>query len=207
MLSTKTSPQASATRPFRKACGVDVVDAIYERRSVRAFEDYKLGVRTIEHLIDAAIQAPSARNEQPWCFTVVQEKHLLHRLSERSKELARAKLEPGTPLWEHRTMLEDPNYDVFHGATTLIVLCARSDERQAAEDVCLAAQNLMLAAHGLGLGTCPIGFARDALNEPEFRAELGIGSSETAVFPVVVGLPTSYPSPTPRRPALILRWR
>lgn len=207
MITLKSNPQAAATRPFHKSCGADVIDAIYERRSVRSYDDYKLGVRTIEHLIDAAIQAPSARNEQPWCFVVVQDKALLHRISERSKALARSHLEPGAPMWEHRSMLEDPRYDVFYGASTLIVLCARSRESQAAEDVCLAAQNLMLAAHGLGLGSCPIGFAREALNEPEFRRELGLDGPELAVFPVIVGMPSSLPAPTLRRPAIIVRWR
>ncbi|MBI5361818.1 MAG: nitroreductase [Planctomycetes bacterium] len=207
MSSTKRPPAILGPKPNRKACGVDVMDAIYGRRAVRAYDDWKLDVRTIEQLIDAAIHAPSARNEQPWSFAVVQDKALLRRLSERSKALWRERVLPGTPTDEPRAWFESPAHDVFHGASTLIVICARPSAWPANEDCCLAAQNLMLAAHGLGLATCPIGLVRAALNEPEFRRELGLPDDHAAVFAVVVGYPREAPEPPPRRPACILSWR
>ena len=200
MTSTQTPPAILGPKPNRKACGVDVMDAIYGRRAVRAYDAWKLGVRTIEQLIDAAIHAPSAMNEQPWSFVVVQDRALLRRISERSKALWRERIQAATPM-------TSPSYDVFHGATTLIVICARKSLWPSNEDCCLAAQNLMLAAHGLGLATCPIGLAREALNEPEFRREFAIPEGHTAVFPIVVGYPREAPEPSSRRPPLILAWR
>lgn len=198
MTSTTRPPAILGFKPNRKACGVDVMDAVYGRRAVRLYEDWKLDVRTIEQLIDAAIHAPSAMNEQPWSFAVVQDKALLKRISERAKA-----------FWLERSgsPLASPFHDVFYGAGTLIVICARPSEWSANEDCCLAAQNLMLAAHGLGLATCPIGLAREALNEPEFRRELALPDDHTAVFPVVVGYPREAPAPPPRRPPCILSWR
>jgi nitroreductase len=88
---------------------------------LRAYTDRKVEKACVLALIDAAIQAPSALNQQPWAFVVVQERALLRRISERSKQLKLAVLEPGTPLWEHRAMLQDPAFDVFYGGSTLIV--------------------------------------------------------------------------------------
>jgi nitroreductase len=191
----------------RTRCGVDVMDAIYDRRAVRAYSKRKVDAETVRRLIDAAIQAPSAVNQQPWAFCVVQDSALLQRISDRAKVLSLARAKPGTPLWEHRSMLEDPKFDVFYDGSTLIVLCAGPGILPPNEDVCLAAQNLMIAAHGLGLGTCPIGFAREALNEPGAKRELGIPDDHSVVMPILVGYPRERPAPTPRREARILSWK
>src|ERR1019366_10750989 len=95
-------------------------------------------------------------------------------------------------------MLADPGFNIFHDAPILVIVCATSDEPQAAEDCCLAAQNLMLAAHAAGLGTCPIGFSRPWLRLPETQKELGIDAGYMPIFPVVVGHPAEHP-PAPGR--------
>jgi nitroreductase len=137
----------------------------------------------------------------------VQDRALLGRISDRAKQLSLARLKPGTPLWEHHAALEDPAFNVFYDGGTLIVICARPAEWPPHEDCCLAAQNLMLAAHGLGLGTCPIGFAREALNEPEFRRELGLPDDHEAVLPILLGYPRERPRPTPRDEPRVLAWK
>lgn len=192
-------------RPTR--CGVDVMDAIYERRAVRAYTGRAVDADTIHRLIDAAIRAPSAVNQQPWAFVVVQDPALLKRISDRAKKLSLAHLKPGTPLWEHRAMLESQSFNVFYDAGTLIAICAAPGAWPPNEDCCLAAQNLMLAAHGLGLATCPIGFAREALNEPEMKRELGIPADHSVVLPIIVGHAREHPEATPRRAPHILSWK
>jgi nitroreductase len=191
----------------RLRSGVDVIDAIYERRAVRAYTDRNVEEDVVRRLINAAIHAPSAVNQQPWAFCVLQDPALLRTISDRAKELSLARIQPGTELWEHRGMLQDPAFNVFYDGGTVIVVCAAPGEWPANEDCCLAAQNLMLAAHGLGLGTCPIGFAREALNEPATKRELGIPEDHSVVLPILVGYPRERPTRTPRRPARILSWR
>jgi nitroreductase len=186
---------------------VDALEAIYERRAVRAYDDREVEPETIRALLDAAVQAPSAMNAQPWAFVVLQHPGLLQRVSERAKELTLAELRPGTPLWDHRAMLASPDYDVFYGARTVIAVCASPAAWPPNEDCCLAAQNLMLAAHALGLATCPIGFARAALNEPAVKAELDIPADHAVVLPIALGYPREHPAPTPRREPRILSWR
>jgi nitroreductase family protein len=83
-------------------------------------------------------------------------------------------MQSDSPLFQYRDQLSKPGFDIFYGAPLLIVIAATSDARQSAEDCCLAAQNLMLAAHGMGLGTCCIGFARPWLNLAETKVEIRI---------------------------------
>jgi nitroreductase len=192
---------------LRARCGMDVMDAIYDRRAVRAYDERKVEADVVRRLIDAAIHAPSAVNEQPWSFVVLQDRAVLRRISDRAKVLSLAHAKPGTTLWDHRGMLEDPSFNVFYDGGTLILVCSDSGASQRIEDCCLAAQNLMLAAHGLGLGTCPIGFAREALNELSLKGELGIPAGHSVVMPILVGYPRERPSPPPRQPARIMSWK
>jgi nitroreductase len=105
--------------------------------------------------------------------------------------------------------LADPAFDIFHHATTLIVICARRPDRFVVADCWLAAGNFMLAAHALGLGTCCIGAAVPSLNTPEGKAKLGIPAEVTAVVPIVVGVPSGSASPVSRRDPVpvILSWK
>ncbi len=64
---------------------MDVMEAIYNRRSVRAYTDQPVDKTTIEALIKAATHAPSSMNEQPWAFAVIQNPTQLAAWSDRIK--------------------------------------------------------------------------------------------------------------------------
>jgi nitroreductase len=64
----------------------------------------------------------------------------------------------------------------------------------------------MLAACAMGLGTCPIGFARPWLNQARIKQSLSIPDGYVAVFPIVVGYPSGETSPVQRRAPEILFW-
>lgn len=72
----------------------------------------------------------------------------------------------------------------------LIVVCAKPMGPFVSADCWQAAENLMLAASALGLGTCCIGSAIPALNSPEAKSELGIPADVEAVAPIIVGVPS-----------------
>ena len=67
------------------ATAMSVMDAIYQRRAVRAFTSQKIDETTLKTLLDAAVHAPTAVHEEPWSFALIQDKNLLHRLSESVK--------------------------------------------------------------------------------------------------------------------------
>jgi nitroreductase len=183
---------------------MDVLQAINERRSVREYTDEPVSDETLRGLIDAAIQAPSAINQQPWCFVVVKDRRLLARISDQAKAyLLKASL--GAPAHPFRDILNDPNFEIFYNAPALIVIAAAQPTDWVVEDCALAAENLMLAAHGLGLGTCWIGFAQHWLGTPDGKAALGLPPSCTPIAPIVVGHPRRRAAPVPRKAANI-RW-
>jgi nitroreductase len=173
--------------------------AIYSRRAVREYKADPVDEATIRRLIDAAIQAPSAVNEQPWIFSVVRDQAVLDRISAASKaHILAAPPEGMTP--EHlRHRLSDPDFHVFYHAPALIVISNASRGRWAAENCTLAAENLMLAARDAGLGSCWIGFAQDWLGTPEGKAAIGAPETSEPVAPIIIGYPEYEPAPVPRR--------
>jgi nitroreductase len=180
------------------------LQAIYERRSVRDYTNATVPQPKITELLHAAVQAPSALNQQPWAFAIFQGKERLKSFSDRAKPAFAKSLSSASS--ELRRMLTDPDFNMFYNANTLIVICARPGGINPAEDCCLAAQNLMLAAHAMGLATCTIGLARPWLNLPEVKAELGIPATLTPVFPVIVGYPSAHPPAVPRNAPEIVVW-
>ncbi len=185
---------------------MDIMDAIYRRRAIRQYETKEVDKRTVEILLDAAIQAPSAMNAQPWAFAVVQNRALLRGLSDRAKAHL-LKTYAGDPRLErYRGKLSNPDFGIFYEAGTLIAICASPEGLIPAEDCCMAGQNLLLAACGLGLGTCCIGWARPLLNLPEVKAELQIAEELTPILPIVVGYPRGETPPVPRRRPRVVSW-
>jgi nitroreductase len=63
------------------------LSAIYARRAVRAYEAVQPDEALVRALLDAAVQAPTARHLEPWGFVVVQDKALLKRYSDRAKAM------------------------------------------------------------------------------------------------------------------------
>jgi nitroreductase len=96
-------------------------------------------------------------------------------------------------------MLNDPDFDIFYHAPALVVIAAADPTDWAVEDCALAAENLMLAAYAMDLGTCWIGFAQNWLATPEGKAELGIPATYAPIAPIVVGHPRRPPPPVPRK--------
>jgi nitroreductase len=184
---------------------VDVIEAIYHRRSVRAFTTDAVPSEVIDDLVSAAVQAPSAMNLQPWAFLVTEGRATLSQYSERAKRHLLETMTPDSPIFHYRDQLSEPAFDIFYGASVLVVIAATADAAQFAEDCCLAAQNLMLAADGMGLGTCCIGFARPWLNRAETKAELGLPAPYSPITPIVVGYAKSVVPPVPRKSPEI--WR
>jgi len=185
---------------------MELMDAIYHRRAVRSYTDRAVEPATVMELLRAAVQAPSGPNQQPWEFGVFQGRKRLEDFSERAKHYLLQSLPPFFEACPEIETYAEHTHDIFHGAGTLIVIYAVDSRNHNAQDCCLAAQNLMLAAHGLGLGTCPIAHARRWLNLPEVKIELGIAQDLIAVFSVVVGYTAVKPPDPPRREPEVVSW-
>lgn len=184
---------------------MELEQAFYSRRAVRQYAEKVPGEGTLRKLIDAAIQAPSALNEQPWSFTVVTDRNLLERISAKTKAHLR-RIAPGRIIPESlHARLEDPQFDILHRAPALIVISSVTRDRWAAENCALAAENLMLAACAEGLGSCWIGLAQTWLATAAGRKALGLPADHLPVAPIIVGTPAASPAPVPRKEPRI-RW-
>jgi nitroreductase len=181
-----------------------VLQAIYQRRAVRSYQPASLPATTIRTLLDAAVQAPTGMHREPWAFVVVEDAARLKRYSDRAKALlARDLPRGGDHLAE---MIADPEFNIFYDAPTLIVICGKPMGQWVTADCWLAAENLMLAACAMGLGTCCIGLALPVLNTAEVREELGIPREVTPVAPIILGIPSGPVPPVGRKPPEVLSW-
>lgn len=192
-----------------------VMEAIERRRAVRAYTPERIDERTLKTLLHAAVRAPTAIHLEPWAFAIVQDRALLERISRRAEALmlTRAMEQPSGAASAHPEgghfahMLANPGFNIFYDAGTLVVICARPLGRFVDADCWLAAENLILAATAMGLGTCVIGAAIEALNDPETRRELQLPEGVRAVAPIIVGVPAGETPPTARNPPQLLCWK
>jgi nitroreductase len=186
-----------------------ILKTIHARHSVRAYASTPLDSATIQTLLDASMQAPTAMHEEPWAFVVVQDHALLQHLSDLAKpifieEVRHRNAQGASHSFEHFIR---PDFNIFHGAPALIIICAKPMSPFVAADCWLAAENLMLAASAIGLGSCVIGSAVAALNIHKVKTELGIPDEYSAIAPVVVGVPSGETPATSKKEPLILSWK
>ena len=186
---------------------LNTLEAINRRTSVRAFRGNGISRETVHHLLAAAVRAPTAMHQEPWAFAVVQDRQLLKKLSDRAKPLFVAEMHQAHFESDAIRFFEHPDFNVFYNAGTLIVICGKTSNPMAVADCWLAAENLMLAACAMGLGSCVIGSATEALNSPPVKAELDIPEYLQVIAPIIVGVPDEAGNPSPRKEPHILCWK
>ena len=193
---------------------MDLIKAINERKSVRAFRPDPVPRKTLEEILKLTILAPSAINLQPWEFTVVtgEEKE---RLSRRLIKAYREKqipcspesvkplpktfgkrgaktLEAMNPFFKE--MEVDPSQFInegschFYGAPVAIIICLDDSFSKARNvDIGVALGYFILAAHNFGLATCPVGLI--TAYEDDVKDLLNIPSNKNVVIGVALGYP------------------
>lgn len=183
---------------------MELMEAIRTRRSVRKYTDQKVDNSIVEQLLDAAVQAPSASNSQPWAFAVIQDRSWLETFSTRAKSHLLSMVDQDPAIAHYKGMLSNADFNIFYNAGTLVVIYAKPITPYSYGDCCLAAQNLMLAAHDMGLGTCWIGFAHGLLDTQEVKAEFGIPTEYTVAAPLILGYPDGKQPQLSKKPPEIL---
>ncbi len=189
--------------------GKNVVEAILARRSIRAYSTQQLDRDSVQMLLEAAVRAPTAMHGEPWAFVVIQNRQILKRLSDRAKpifveEMRHRNIKGARYSFEHFT---NPDFDIFYGASTLIIICAKPLSPFVVADCWLAAENMMLAACEMGVGSCVIGSSISTLNIRTVKTELGIPDEYIAVAPIIAGMPKEETRISSREEPLILAWK
>ncbi|MFM7218514.1 MAG: nitroreductase family protein [Bacteroidota bacterium] len=187
----------------------DVRNAIYERRSIRKYQDKALNKKLVEEIIQAGRMAPSAMNKQPWSFYVVSDRQLIKELSKSiikasfmdfAKSGIRQMVRTASDLYHaaRHADLKSTDDPVFHGAQTVVFITAPKEDEWAMIDVGMCAQNMLLMAHSLGIGGCPIGFAK-LVEHAKSYPKLRIPDGEHVVLAIILGFPDEVPEVHPRR--------
>jgi nitroreductase len=184
---------------------MSIFEAILSRRSVRQYKSRQVSQETIRILLEAAVRAPSAMHQEPWGFLVVQDKKVLQKLSDLSKPLfikdaTQKCIEQASRILNQ---FKQSDFNVFHNAGTLILICGKSAAPFYEADCWLAAENMMLAATAMGLGTCIIGSAIPALSLLEVKSELNIPENFTVVTAITLGYPDDQIKPVTRKKPII----
>ena len=190
-----------------KKIQLDVIKAINQRCSVRAYRQNSVERKVIIKLLAAAVRAPTAMHQEPWGFVVIEDRLLLKQISDRAKPLFVAEMHHVHFNSDSIKFFEQPDFNVFYNAGLLILICGKASNPMANADCWLAAENLMLASCAFGLGSCVIGSATDALNQAEIKVELGIPEYFDVIAPIIVGEPASQTKPTERKDPIILNWK
>jgi nitroreductase len=172
----------------------EVINAILTRRSVRRYEKRQIESTALNAILEAGIHAPTAHNQQPWFFTVVQNEELLDRINrETSAEMAKSDNE-----WV-RTMGNNPDFRVTYDAPTLIVVSGQKGAMAYPVDCSAAMQNMLLAAHSLGIGSVWLGLLRFWLAKPEAAKLLNIPEGYEPFYGAAFGYPAGELPPAPER--------
>ena len=186
---------------------MELIEAIKSRRSIRRFLDKPVAGEIVRKLIDTAVWAPSASNEQPWGFVVIEDRDYMRKLSEKAKAGLLSVMEQTPALQRYRALMENPDFNIFHNASVLVVIYGRRNRGWSKHDCSLAAQNLMLLAWERGLGTCWIGFAHKVCDTAEFKERHHVPEDFETAAPIVVGYPEFVPqNPVPRKEFPIFFW-
>jgi nitroreductase len=160
------------------------METIMNRRSYRKYVPGQLKKEEVQTILEAGVHAPSACNEQPWHFTVIQDQKLIDRLSEETKkELLKSRAE------RFMEKAQNPDYHVFHNCPTVIVVSGKSEGFSPMVDCAAASQNMLLAAESLDIGSCWIGLIKYYLraNEEQSRRELNIPEEYTPYYALCFG--------------------
>lgn len=161
---------------------MDVFECIHGRRSVRKFLDIPVEWEKVGVILDAGVAAPSSGNLQNWKLIVVQDEN-------KKKALADAALQQ---YW-------------ISTAPAIIVICAelrrikqfygvRGERLYSIQNCAAVAENMLLAAHALGLASCWVG----AFDEDMVARTLSI-PDDAEIRPQIM-LPIGYPDETPAKP-------
>ena len=202
-----------------------LVRLMRSRRSCRNYGEAPVDRSLLEDLVKIGTTAPSGTNSQLWCFTVLARREEIVILGERiarffsglnrmaENPLIRffGKYFAGDALGRYyrrhyetvreglRLWFGEGKDTLFHGAPAAIIVGSRKSASSPVEDAILASQNIMLAAHSLGLGTCMIGFAVEAIKrDRRIRKLLKIPDDELVAAVIALG----YPAEKYARPAL-----
>jgi nitroreductase len=186
-----------------------VFENIYSRRAVREYRQDAVPDDILKELIRAGTYAPSALDEQPWRFMIIKNRELMRKLSDRAKTLwmETVKGPTGEDTEELVKLVSDPRFNIFYDAPVLVLIFTRPGADSPEFDCALAAENMMLGARSLGIGSCWIGLASILGTDTELMKEIGTPEDHSLMSQLIFGYPVEKEIMAPeRKKDVILNW-
>ncbi len=158
---------------FKAHCdyAVPLLDAIFERRSVRRYKRKQIPKKVLRNILEAARLAPSATNAQPWHFIVITDQEKKNALSK--------------GRWN--SFIRDSAFTV--------VGCGERSSRWSTIDIAIALENMVIAAEAQGVGSCWVG----DFKERQVKKLLGIPRNLKVISLVSFGYPLEKPPPPKKK--------
>lgn len=165
-----------------------VLNAIYNRRSTRGFEDTPLSQEQLDALMKVATSSPTALNQQSWHFTFCSDKSAISAVEKEVGDLIMASSDDAA-----KERMKSRNMKVFYNAPTVIFISSDAQSGWSKLDAGIAVENLALAAYSIGLGSVIIGMCKMAFEGPngaKFDKLLDFPETHKFSIALAVGVPT-----------------
>jgi nitroreductase len=176
----------------------EVLIAIKNRRSIRAFKPDQIKQEELDWIIEAGIYAPSGANGQPWHFTVIQDRSVINHISDVSKEVSLEIIKKKEEGWQvlqafierRKTAGSPENFDITYGAPTLIIVSGINDRAVYKHSIsaCSAAmQNMLIAAESLNVGSVWLESANRCFRREGEAEKIGVPNGYEPLYGIALG--------------------
>lgn len=165
----------------------DVLETIKARRSVRAYAEQQVAEEDLQAILEAATYAPNGMHKETWHFTAIRHAAVLTELNSRIKGAFAKSDDPHLQERGHSN-----TYCCYYHAPTLVIVSNEPTHWWAPMDCACAIENMFLAAHSLGIGSCWINQLGTTCDDEQVRAfltELGVPQNHTVYGCVALGYP------------------
>lgn len=192
-----------------------VIEAINKRRSIRSYEQKPIPRDIINTIIEAGNQAPCMGKQeeggaivQPWRFVVVKNPEFKQKLVKTALPIWKSffeslkEMDPDNygKVMRLYDAMEEPKDPVYYSAPVILFVIGPADDPNPI-NCALVCENIMLAAHSLGLGSCYVGFGSMVKSNSEVTQALELKDNERIYGPILLGYPKDMPE------AEALRWK
>lgn len=171
-----------------------MLDLMLTRRAIRKYTNQEVSKELLDKIMRCAIFAPSALNKQPWEIRVIQNPDIISEINKRFLSFAQGKEFQGSAA-----RYREADFSISHHAPVFIVIATDKKNPIAKLDAGIALQNILLSAHTLGLGTCPLGTIVPILNNPD-NADILKLINIPEDHEVMINIALGYPDETPEAP-------
>lgn len=171
-----------------------VVETIMTRRSVRQYKPQAVEREKMQTIVECGINAPNAMNKQPWEVRVVDNADYINGVTELYKKA-------------NPQAAEDPTFkNMFRNAPTVVFIGHDTKSESSPFDCGLLAENMMISAWSMGIGSCCLGSPARFMKTPEaaeYLQKLGFSEGYELLYCIGFGYPDEAPAAKPREAAKV----